>query len=319
MFSGYSKLRMGYHVLLSALFLMVAATASAETVRIDGPAGPLAGELIAVDGARHAVVIVPGSGPTDRDGNGMQMGLHSDTYKLLAEGLAQAGIASIRIDKRGFFGSQSAIANPNDVTVDAYAQDTRDWVRRAGELAPCVWIAGHSEGGLVALLAAQEPPENLCGLILLAAAGRPIGRLLVEQMRAMPGNAPFMPQIEATVAALEAGHTRDPGGLPPFLQGLFATGLQRYMIDLFSYDPAVLAGRWTGPTLIVQGDADMQIKMRDADVLAAAMPQAVRADLTGATHMLKDDVPGQPFLTYTDPAMPLHAGLIPAIAAMLKD
>ncbi|NMM45378.1 alpha/beta hydrolase [Rhodospirillaceae bacterium KN72] len=310
---------MGYHVLLSALFLMVAATASAETVRIDGPAGPLAGEMIAVDGARHAVVIVPGSGPTDSDGNGKQMGLHSDTYKLLAEGLAGAGIASIRIDKRGFFGSRSAIADPNDVTVAAYAQDTRDWVRRAADLAPCVWIAGHSEGGLVALLAAQEPPENLCGLILLAAAGRPIGRLLVDQMRAMPGNAPFMPQIEAAVSALEAGHIHDPAALPPFLRPMFTAGLQRYMIDLFSYDPTALARDWAGPALIVQGDADMQIKPKDADLLATAMPQAVRADLTGATHMLKDDVPGQPFVSYTDPSLPLHAGLIPAITAFLND
>ena len=298
---------------------MVAAPASAETVLIDGPAGPLAGELIAVDGAAHAVVIVPGSGPTDRDGNGPQMALHSDTYKMLAEGLADVGIASIRIDKRGFFGSRTAIADPNDVTIAAYAQDTRDWVRRAAALAPCVWIAGHSEGGLVALLAAQEPPENLCGLILLAAPGRPIGRLLVEQMRAMPGNAPFMPEIEATVAALEAGRMRDVAEIPSMLRPMFTAGLQRYMIDLFSYDPAALARQWTGPALIVQGDADMQIKPKDADLLASAMPQALRADLTGATHMLKDDVPGQPFISYTDPTLSLHAGLIPAVAAMLKD
>ncbi|MCE8007224.1 alpha/beta fold hydrolase [Aestuariivita sp.] len=298
-------------------FLFAPMMALAETVEIDGPAGPLAAEGIAVEEASHAVVIIPGSGPTDRDGNAPQGGMQSDSYKMLAEGLARAGIASLRIDKRGFFASQTAIADPNDVTIGDYAQDARDWIARAADLAPCVWLAGHSEGGLVALVAAQSPPEALCGLILMATPGRPIGQLMLEQMRAMPGNAPLMPELEATVAELEAGRTRDPVMLPGVLQPMFSLGVQRYMIDLFSYDPAVIAEGWTGPTLIVQGDADIQIKPLDADLLTHALPQAERVDLPGATHMLKTDVPGQPFVTYTDPTLPLHGDLIPAISGFV--
>lgn len=300
------------------LLLLRPALAMAELIQIDGPNGPLRGELITATDARDILVIIPGSGPTDRDGNSVQMGLRSDTYKLLAGDLKAAGISSLRIDKRGISGSAAAISDPNDVTIGAYAADARKWVERASELAPCVWIAGHSEGGLVALVAAQTAPKGLCGLILLTASGRPIGQLLIEQLRSNPANAPLMPEVEAVVADLEAGRSRDPASLTPLLQPLFSSGLQRYMIDLFSYDPVIIAKNWHGPTLIVQGDADLQVKLRDAALLANAMPQARRVDLHAATHMLKMDVSVSPMATYTNPALCLHPELVPSIVRFLR-
>lgn len=294
--------------------LAMAGIFAADPVQIPGPAGPLEAERIAVEGADHAVVIIPGSGPTDRDGNAPQMGLASDSYRLLAEGLAARGIASLRIDKRGFFGSTAALSDPNDVTIAAYAQDARDWVAQARSLAPCVWLAGHSEGGLVALVAAQPAPDGLCGVILLATPGRPVGRLMVEQFEANPANAPLLPALRSIVADLEAGNPRDPDTLPAMLRPLFSDGLQRYMIDLFSYDPQRVARQWQGPALIVQGGADLQVRAVDADLLQAALPQAVRVDLAGGTHMLKADVPGDPFATYRNPDLPLHEALVPAVA-----
>lgn len=288
-----------------------------EPVHIPGPQGPLEGELIAVSGAAHAVIIIPGSGPTDRDGNSPRMGLATDAYKLLAEGLAEHGIASVRIDKRGFFGSEGAIADPNNVTMAAYSEDARNWVEYAGKLAPCVWIAGHSEGGLVALLVASNPPKNLCGIILLAAPGRPVGKLMIEQFESNPANALLMPSIRAIVADLEAGRTRDPTSLNPMLQPLFSAGLQRYMIDLFSYDPIQVARKWEGPVLIVQGDHDMQVRPHDADLLEHALPQARRLDLAGGTHLLKLFIVGKPLATYADRTLPLHTELVPGIVKFI--
>lgn len=289
----------------------------AEAVQIPGPGGPLEAEVLEVSGARHAVILVPGSGPTDRDGNAPALGLNSDAYKLLAEGLAAQGITTLRVDKRGFHGSASAVADPNDVTIGDYAGDVHGWVDHAATLAPCVWIAGHSEGGLVALVAAQDPPGALCGLILLATPGRPIGQVLIAQLQANPANGPLMPEVRAIVAELEAGRTQDPEALHPALRPLFSEGVQRFMTDLFSHDPVALGRAWAGPTLIVQGTADMQVRMLDADMLEAAMPQALRVDLQGATHVLKHDQPGLPLASYTDPDLPLHAGLVPAIADFL--
>lgn len=291
--------------------------AMAEPVQIPGPQGPLEAEMIVVEGAAHAVVIIPGSGPTDRDGNAPQLGLASNTYKLLAEELAARGVASLRIDKRGFYGSAAAISDPNAVTIAAYADDARKWVERASSLAPCVWIAGHSEGGLVALVAAENAPQALCGLILMATSGRPTGQLLIEQLQANPANAPLMPEIKAIVADLEAGKTRDPETITQILRPLFSGGLQRYMIDLFSYDPAEVARRWQGRALIIQGSADVQVRPHDADILEGALPRAGRADLPGGTHMLKADKEGQPFATYADPTLPLHPDLVPAVTGFL--
>jgi len=298
--------------------LMALPAAAAEVRQIPGPAGPLEGELLTVPGADHLLVIVPGSGPIDRDGNAPALGLASDSYRLLAEGLAERGIASIRIDKRGFFGSSAAIADPNEVTVAAYAADARAWVEATGDLASCVWLAGHSEGGLVALAAAAEaPPEGLCGLILLSTSGRPMGRLLVEQMRDLPAMTPLLSEIESIVTGLEAGQTRDSAEISPALRWLFSPGLQRYMIDAFAYDPLALARHWQGPVIILQGDRDLQVKPLDADLLAEAMAQAERSDLVGATHMLKSDRPGEPLATYRDPALALHPDLVRAIADFL--
>jgi pimeloyl-ACP methyl ester carboxylesterase len=303
-----------------ALFLFVLPSfAMAETVQISGPLGPLEAELIAVEGARNAVIIIPGSGPTDRDGNSRQLGLATDSYKLLAEGLAAGGIASLRIDKRGLFGSASAVADANAVTLSDYAGDAESWLQYAAGLAPCVWIAGHSEGGLVALATAETAPEPLCGLILLATPGRLLGRLMVDQLQANPANAPLMPEINAIVADLEAGRRRDPETISQVLLPLFSGQIQGYLIDLFSFDPAGVAGSWQGPALIVQGDSDAQVLIRDAELLAAAMPQAQSLGLRGGTHMLKVAVPGVPLATYTDPSLPLHEDLIPAITHFVAE
>ncbi|MGQ3675896.1 alpha/beta hydrolase [Xanthobacter sp. TB0139] len=288
-------------------------------VEISGPAGPLGGEALTVPGAEHVVVIIPGSGPTDRNGNSPAMGMASNTYLLLAEGLAQQGIASLRTDKRGFFRSEKAIADPNQVTIANYADDVRGWARKAKELAPCVWLAGHSEGALVALEAATGAPGEVCGLILMAAPGRPIGQLMVEQMQANPAMTQLMPVLRSIVADLEAGRTRAPDTIPAPLQGLFSPGLQRYMIDLFSRDPARVAQGWKGPVLILQGTHDIQVRTEDAEMLGAAMPQAETRLLPGATHMLKPDQPGAPYATYTDPKLPLDPRLVPAITTYVKD
>lgn len=256
-------------------------------------------------------MIIPGSGPINRDGNLPQMSTQTYMYRLLAQGLAHAGIASLRIDKRGMFGSAAAIVDANDVTIDVYAQDARDWVRFMAQDFKCIWIAGHSEGGLVALAAALDAPENLCGLILMATPGRPLGQLMQEQLAKAPGSENWIDEVGAVgavIAALETVGTTDTSALPLTLQALFQPGLQNYLRNLFSYDLADLARRWRGPALIIQGDADL---------LAEALPQAESVALPGGTHILKAQLPDRPFATYRDPSLPLHPDLIRAISGFI--
>ncbi len=286
----------------------------AETLTVPGPDGSLEGEAILVPEARAGVVIVPGSGPVDRDGND-PMGLRSDSYRLLAEGLSQAGVSTLRIDKRGFFGSAGAVADPEDVTIAAYAEDAGRWLSAFADKAglPCVWLAGHSEGGLVALVAAAQGNEP-CGLILLATPGRPLGVLMREQFRANPANAPYLDELDGLVAALERGERRDPETVSAPLRPLFRPGLQRYMAQLFDYDPAAIASGIELPVLILQGEKDIQVRPQDARLLSEAMPQARLELLPGVTHMLKTGVPGEPLATYTDPGLPLAPAVMRTIA-----
>lgn len=298
------------------MVMLVATAAQAAEVTIPGPEGPLSAEALTVPGARHAVVIIPGSGPTDRDGNGpfLQTGM----YRLLAEELAAQGVASLRIDKRGMFASRAAVADANAVTLGDYAADARAWVEEAASLAPCVWLAGHSEGGLVAMAAAAEPPPALCGLILLATPGRPLDEVLLEQLAANPAMFALMPQARRIVETLAAGEVVPTENIPLLLRPLFPVEVQPFLISLFTTDPASLAAAWPGPALVVHAGRDIQVTGPDADVLESALSAATRADLPLATHTLKEDVPGAPLATYSDPSLPLAPGLTAAILGFLE-
>ena len=289
-----------------------------EAIEAPGPQGPLQGTLLSPQGQSRAVVlIVPGSGPIDRNGNGPQ-GVQAAVYRLLAEGLAARGIASVRIDKRGMFGSAAAVRDANAVTLGDYAQDVDRWVAAIRERtgAPCVWVAGHSEGGVVALKAAQGG-TGLCGLALLATPGRPLGQVLRAQLRANPANAPLLDAAEQAIETLEAGRRVDMAALPPPLRPLFHPAVQGFLIDSFAADPVRLAASYKGPLLILQGERDLQIGAGDALRLQQAAAQAKRVMLPTANHVLKPvaaDDRAANAAAYGRPDLPLAPGVVEALA-----
>lgn len=291
-------------------------------VEAAGPHGPLAGTMLRASGAHGPVaVIIPGSGPTDRDGNN-PLGVRAGSYRLLAQGLAGEGITTVRIDKRGQFGSAGAVPDGNAVTINDYVADTAAWVKsaRAATGASCIWLIGHSEGGLVALAAAQEV-EGLCGLVLVATAGRPMGDVIKSQLRANPANASLLGPADAAIDALAAGQRVDVSALPQPLDPLFNPAVQGFLISAFALDPAGLAAQTKLPVLIVQGGKDIQVSVADAERLKAANPQAMLAILPDANHVLKDvagNSASDNLATYRAPGLPLAEGLVSAIAAFAR-
>ena len=288
-------------------------------VAAPGPEGPLSGTMLR-PGPGPAALIIPGSGPTDRDGNN-PMNIRAGTYRLLAEGLAAKGITTVRIDKRGMFGSAGAVPDANAVTIPDYVADTAAWVHtiRAQTGAPCVWLIGHSEGGLVALAAAQSVPD-LCGVVLIAAPGRPLGDVIKAQLRANPVNAFLIQPADVAIDRLAAGERVDPATLPAPLAGLFKPAVQGFLISAFALDPARLAAETRLPLLIVQGGKDLQVPVTDAERLKAAKPDATLVVLPSANHVLKEvagDTPGENLAAYANPALPLAEGLVAQIAAFV--
>jgi pimeloyl-ACP methyl ester carboxylesterase len=289
-------------------------------VTAPGPLGNLAGTLLDPDPRAPLVLIVPGSGSTDRDGNN-RYGVAGGPYRQLAEALAKRGVATLRIDKRGMFASRAAVADGNRVTITEYATDVRNWVdaarKRTGR--SCVWLLGHSEGGLVVLAAAQQP-EGICGVVLVSAAGRPLAAIMREQFRANPANAPLLEPLLAMVDTLEAGKHADTAALPPPLPALFPDAVQDFMIDMFRYDPPKLAGALKLPLLATQGDRDVQIGPGDARALAGARPGATLVVVPGMTHVLRiaaSEGRAASIATYGDAALPVAPALADAIAGFV--
>ncbi len=309
-------------MMLAASLAATIATGSAGVeISVPGPRGPLAGTLVDPGKDAPAVLIIPGSGPTDRDGNN-PLGVKGGVYRQLAEALAAKNIATLRIDKRGMFGSKAAIADANDVTIAAYAADAHAWVDmvRAKTGRSCVWLLGHSEGSLVALKAAQDP-NGICGVILVSGAGRPYGDVIRAQLRANPANAPLLAPGEAAIDQLEAGKRVDGATLPAPLQPLFRDNVQGFLIEAFSYDPAKLVGAIKLPVLILQGDKDLQVAVTDAELLKRGQPAATLKLLPGVNHVLKP-VPGDDratnVATYGNADLAISPTVPDAIAAFVR-
>lgn len=287
-------------------------------VQLASTPAPLHGTLLTPEGKTQAVaLILPGSGPTDRDGNSAQFAIRAASYRLLAEGLVERGIATIRIDKRGV--GESAAAGPAEAELrfSAYVADARAWADEAATKAgqPCAWLIGHSEGALIALAAVADDDDRICGLVLLSGAGRPAGAVLREQMTALP--EPLNSRASEVVSELEAGRTvADP---PVELAALFRPSVQPYLISWLALDPARLAAAYDGPIFIGQGATDLQVTLTDAEAIKAAQPRAQLVIWDGVNHVLKT-APAERaanVATYLDPALPLAPGVIEAVAAFI--
>ncbi len=279
-------------------------------VRIAGslmlPAGPVEGTKV------PAMLIVQGSGPTDRNGN-QPPGHITDLEKQIAEKLASLGIASLRYDKRGMH------ANAADMpkNVAALTQFAR-WDFQVGDAAAAwrflgaqtgidsgrVGVFGHSEGGMIALELAAGADETHrvrpAAIVLAATPGRPLGAVLRDQLEILGRRQGAPDDINQKLLAISDGaieHIKATGeiptGLPPGIAPLYPAYLRLFLQSLFKLDPIALAQRVEGPVLLLNGDRDPQVlSMQDAEPLAKALklraPGSTSINIiAGASHALK--------------------------------
>lgn len=294
------------------------ASSSSEAVRLETPTGTVHGTLLLPEGTARPPValLIAGSGPTDRNGNTAGLAGPNNSLKLLAEGLALRGIASLRYDKRGIGESRPAGPSEANLRFEMYVEDAAAWIRQlqSDRRFAGTTVIGHSEGSLVGMMAAAAAGAD--ALVSVAGISRRAGAVLRDQLR--PQLPPSLwAESERILAALEAGELAE--AVPPELQALYRSSVQPYMVSWLRHAPAEAIAKFPGPVLILQGTTDIQVGVEEAHALAAAHPDAQLHVIEGMNHVLKQVPPdiALQHASYSDPSLPVSPELLARISAFV--
>jgi len=177
-------------------------------------------------------------------------------------------------------------------------------------------IIGHSEGALIAALAAQK--VKTCGVVSLSGSSLDLGALIESQNGLAHRSPALIAAIHQIIASLRA---RKPvADVPPELAGVFGPQAQTYAMSMINIDPVAELARVKAPVLVIQGDNDLQVGVEDAKALAAGHPGARLVIVPGMTHVLKlgpTTLAGN-FGTYMNPKLPLAPAVVVAIADFMR-
>ncbi|MDE5637989.1 MAG: alpha/beta hydrolase, partial [Alistipes sp.] len=299
-----------------------------RNVSISRPWGDIRGTLStpAADSGT-AVLIIAGSGPTDRNCNS-SLNLRTDAFVHLARLFDSLGMASLRYDKRGIGASRCDEMNFDQLRLDDYIDDAAAcvaWLH--GEGFRRVIVAGHSEGSCIALAVAVGAPDEVDAVISLCGAGCTMDRTLQIQLaRQLTAHDPGM-LLDALriISRIKAGEHVPAEEVPKPLRGLFNDTTQSFLHSAMEerLDPQRLIRRTTCPVLIVGGELDIQISASDAESLHAARPDARKVIVDRMAHTLKEassaDMAHQMTSVYINPSLPLSEGLRRAITEFAND
>jgi uncharacterized protein len=260
------------------------------------PAGP---------GPFPAVVMVAGSGPTDRDWNSPLLPGSKGSARLLAEALAQAGIASLRYDKRAsgpharenmaaLIGKMSMQSHVDELTGAVATMAQQDFIRRDR-----IFALTNSEGALHYQV--QHPALLFAGLVLTAPPGRPVGTVARSQIAAQVasnGDAELS-LYDAAIDRFLAGELIAPDPSLPeevqmLLKSLETPANLPFARELWTADAAPLLRQVDVPVLVIIGKKDLQVDWQaDGEPLQHAA--AGREEVTfffpeNANHVLKQEL-----------------------------
>jgi pimeloyl-ACP methyl ester carboxylesterase len=295
------------------------AARATDSVRLETATGTLHGTLELPAGARPVpvVLIIAGSGPTDRDGNSRLLPGPNNGLRQLAESLAARGIASVRYDKRGTGASAAAGRSEADLRFDHLVDDAAGWLGqlRADPRFSSLAVIGHSEGSLIGMLAAARAGAD--GAVSLAGSGRRASDLIRGQLAGQLPPA-LRERSDAILAGLEAGRTTD--SVPPPLLVLYRPSVQPYLVSWFRHDPAEAVRSLAVPVLVAQGTHDIQVDTAEARRLVSARPGVELLLVPGMNHVLKitpaDRAAQLP--SYGDPSLPVPGQLVEGIASFVR-
>jgi hypothetical protein len=257
-----------------------------------------------------AVVMVAGSGPTDRDWNSPLLPGSNGSARLIAEALARAGIASLRYDKRGTgpHARENMQALIGKVSMQSFADELAGAVRTMANQAYIrsdrIFALANSEGTLHALnYQLHSPAIPFAGLVLTGPPGRAVGTVARSQLAAQ---AARVPNGDALLALYDAAIVRFLKGVPTAPDPLLPEGVQMllksletpanlpFARELWMADAAPLLRQVDVPVLVIIGKKDIQIDWQtDGELLklaAAGHEEVTFLFPENANHVLKQEL-----------------------------
>jgi pimeloyl-ACP methyl ester carboxylesterase len=304
-------------VILLLLFIPLVSFGQEEEITLETKTGDIKGSLLipSVLEKTAVVLIIAGSGPTDRNGNNPMM--TNNSLKMLAKELQKNGIASVRYDKRGIGESKNSGLQEIDLRFEDYVQDVEGWIKllKEDERFSNIIVLGHSEGSLIGMIASHK--QEAKKFISVAGVGIPAGDILRKQLKGQPQF--ILDESLKIIEKLENGETVEK--VSQMLYSLFRPSVQPYMISWFKYNPQIEIAKLNKPILIIQGTTDIQVSVSDADKLASANKKSQKQIIEGMNHILKEaELDRQKNIqTYSMPDLPLKKELIKFIVKFIEE
>ncbi|MDB5001011.1 MAG: hypothetical protein JWR76_2088, partial [Mucilaginibacter sp.] len=295
----------------------VDASLSESPISLKTLGGTIAGTLAMpknASGKVPVVLIIAGSGPTDRDGNNTA-GVNGNTYKMLANALGKNGIASLRYDKR-MVGQSVSSTKLKEMRFEDYVDDAVGLINMLNEDARFskVIVLGHSEGSLVGILSVRDQPVK--AFISVAGAGQQADKIVTEQMKSQPKY--IADNFKTMLDSLKKGKFTD--NIDPKIYAIAGPDVQPYLMSWFRYDPIKEIKKIKIPVLILQGTTDIQVTVADAEKLKKADSDAKLVIIAGMNHILKEAPADreQNIATYNKPNLPLKPELVTNIVDFIN-
>lgn len=275
----------------------------------------LYGTLTVPDDVKKCPValIIAGSGPTDRNGNNPMM--KNNSLKMLAEALAKNGIASLRFDKRGIGESKASAVTESSLVFENYTEDAKSWINflKQDKRFTQLTVIGHSEGSLIGMIAGAKANK----FISIAGAGESADKLLKSQISSK-SNKQVEDMTFPIIDSLKTGNKVNK--VDPLLNSLFRASIQPYLISWFKYDPQIEIKKLTVPVLIIQGNNDLQVSVKDAENLSQANKNAELVIIDKMNHVLKiiDGDKQANIASYNNENLPVSETMINKIVSFIK-
>ena len=252
-------------IVLNLSFLCVKAQKE-EPVSIKSGTIKIEGTLLVPEAKEKVpvVLIIAGSGPTDRNGNGPM--INTNCYKMLADELAKSNIASLRYDKRMIGKSTDSTLKESNLKFDDFIKDATLWINylKKDKRFSDVIVVGHSQGSLVGMIAAERTKVDK--FISLAGVSESIDQILKKQFSSQPPTV--LDVVNPIIDSLAQGYMVK--NVPIGLYSFFRKDVQPFLISWMKYNPQTEIAKLKIPVLIVQGTTDIQTDVDDAKKLHEA-------------------------------------------------